>query len=193
MPQLDVGLHRRAPQVNVAVLQPHFFVGQRRLRGQKRRRLRLVQQQQFFRHHLDLAGRDVAVHGCGVALLDLADDRDHELGAQRGRLVVQARAALAVEHHLRDPGAVADVNENQVAEVAPAVHPSHEHGARSGIAGAQRAAGVSPSKISQEVEHEFVVAHAPSRVRPYRQQALRRSLANQQFYTREVVVVSGQC
>ncbi len=73
---------------------------------------------------------------------------------------MQARAALPVENYLRHPGAVADVNENQVAEVAPAVHPSHEHGARSGIAGAQRAAGVSSSKISEEVEHDCVFRRA---------------------------------
>lgn len=40
---------------------------------------------------------------------------------------------FAIEHDLRHAGAVAQVNEDDAAEVTTAIDPSHEHGFFSGI------------------------------------------------------------
>ena len=82
------------------------------------------------------------------ALPHLADHRDDEFIAQRVRLFVQLGAALAIENHLRHARAVADVDEDQVAEVAAAVDPSHEHGFLAGVGSAELSASVRTSKIA---------------------------------------------
>ncbi len=88
---LDVGLHLVAAQVDVAILQAHFFVGKNCLAGKKRRRLRFVQDAQFFGDQLDFAGRDVLIDGLGIALLDVADDGDHIFIAQCRGFFVRRR------------------------------------------------------------------------------------------------------
>ncbi len=50
---------------------------------------------------------------------------------------------LDVDDDLGDAGAVAQINEDDVAEVAAAVDPSHEDGFLAGIGGAERATHVS--------------------------------------------------
>ena len=89
--QLDVALHLRTPQVDVAILQAHLFVGQHGVGGREGQRLAVVQHAQLVGDDFDLAGRNVLVDGVRVAQLDVADDRDHKLGAHRGRPVVQLR------------------------------------------------------------------------------------------------------
>ena len=56
--------------------------------------------------------------------------------------------ALLVEHDLSDAGAVANINKDQIAEVAPPVHPAHEHGLLARVRWAQSAAHVCTSKIA---------------------------------------------
>ncbi len=69
-------------------------------------------------------------------------------------LVVQLRAGVGGDDHLRDAAAVAQVEEDEVAEVAPAVDPAHENNFRAGIGGAQRATHMSAFEITKEIEHE---------------------------------------
>ena len=148
MAQLDVELHGVAAQIDVAVLQAHLFVGEHRVARQEWRLLGLVQNAQFIDDQFDLAGRDVLVDGVGVAQLDGADGGDDELVAQRLGLLVNGRVAFLAEDHLRDARAVAHIDEDQVAEVAAAVDPSHEDGFLASVGGAQGAAHVSSSKIA---------------------------------------------
>ena len=63
-------------------------------------------------------------------------------------LLVNGGVRLVVEHDLGDAGAVADVDKNEVAEVAAAVHPSHEDGFLAGVGGAQCAAHVGASQVA---------------------------------------------
>ena len=65
---------------------------------------------------------------------------------------MQGGAVVLVEDDLGDAGAVAHVDEDEVAEVAAAVHPAHEDDARAGVGGAQSPAGVRAPKIAEEVE-----------------------------------------
>ena len=102
--------------------------------------LRIVQDLQLVGDNLDFAGFDVRVDSVRIALLALADHGDDILRAQLAGFLVQRRIQLGVEHDLRDPGAVAHVDEDQAAQVAPPVYPAHEHHALAGVGGAQLAA-----------------------------------------------------
>ena len=127
VPQLDVALHLRAAQVDVAVLQAHFFIGQHGIGGREGQRLAVVQQAQLVGDHFDLAGGDVLVDGAGVAQLDVADDGEHKLRAHGIGLVVHLGAGFGGDDDLRDAAAVAQIEEDEVAEIAPPVDPAHEN------------------------------------------------------------------
>jgi hypothetical protein len=85
----------------------------------------------------------------------VANDRNHKLGTHRGRAVVDCGSGVGVggDHNLRDPAAVAQVEEDEIAEIAPLVHPSHEHNLGAGVGGAQLAAHVSTLQVTQKIEH----------------------------------------
>ena len=148
MPQLDVELHGVAAQIDVAVFQAHLFVRQHGVGGQERQRLRHVQNAQLFRHQFDFAGRDVGIDGVGVAALDGSDGRDHEFVAQRFRFFVYGGVQFVVEHHLGHAGAVAQIDEDDLAQVAAAVDPSHEHNFFAGIGEPKSSAHMSSSEVA---------------------------------------------
>ena len=143
VPQLNVALHLRAAQVDVTVLQAHFFVGQHGVGGREGQRLAVVQQAQLVGDDFDLAGRDVFVDGARIAQLHVPDDGEHKLRAHGIRLVVDLGAGVGRDDHLRDAAAVAQVEEDEVAEIAPLIDPSHEHNLRAGVGGAQLATHMS--------------------------------------------------
>ncbi len=74
-----------------------------------------------------------------------------------GRTMLALRVAFGreflVEHHLADAGAVAQIEEDQVAVVAAAVDPAHHDNVLAGVGGAQFAAAVGAFKRSQKIEH----------------------------------------
>ena len=135
MPRLDVELHALAAQVDVAVLQSRLFVGQRRVRRQERRQLGLIQNAQLLHDEFDFAGGDVFIDGVGIAQLDGADCRDHVLIAQCFGAIVRRGIQFAVEDHLRNPAPVAQIDEDDISEVAPPVDPTHEHSYSPGVGG----------------------------------------------------------
>jgi hypothetical protein len=61
---------------------------------------------------------------------------------------MQCRVRLAIENHLAYAAAVADIDEDKIAQVAAAVHPAHEHNVFVGIGGAECAAGMRPFEIA---------------------------------------------
>ena len=63
----------------------------------------------FFHHQFHFSGWNVGVDGIGVAALDRADGRNHELVAQRFRLLVHGGVPFVVEDYLGYAGAVAEV------------------------------------------------------------------------------------
>src|SRR5690606_11339149 len=89
---------------------------------------------------LDLAGWDVGV--LALALAYGAGGLQHELAAQLTGLLAQGLVPLHVEAQLRDPEAVAEVDEGHAAQVARALHPSDEGHGLSGIGEAELAASV---------------------------------------------------
>ena len=116
--------------------------GRVRLVDVERRGLRLGQDLDVGRLELDGAGRQLRVLGAGQPLRDRPRDRDDELGADpAGRRVGLGRVGL-VDDDLGDPVAVAQVEEDQLAVVAPAVDPAGQPRGRAGVAETELAAGV---------------------------------------------------
>ncbi len=148
VPQFDVELHGVAAQVDVAIFQAHFFVREHRVRRQKGERLRHVQNAQLFDHQFDFAGGDIGIDGVGIAALDRADGGDHELVAQRFRFLVNGGVQFVVEHDLGHAGAVAQVDEDDLAKVAAPVAPSHEHNFFAGIGEPKGSAHMSSSEVA---------------------------------------------
>ena len=113
--------HRRPAQVQVAVAQAGVLadvVGVALdLEG---RRLRIGEQLGLGHGDLDLAGRQRRVDRLLVAADDLAAGAQHVLGAQFvGELELLGAGGVRVEDELDDAGAVAEVDEDQAAVVAP--------------------------------------------------------------------------
>ncbi len=146
--QFDIGLHGVAAQVDVTIFQAHLFVREHSVGRQKRQRFRHVQNAQLFDDEFDFSGGDVGVDGVGVAALDGSDGRDHELVAQRLGLLVHGCIQFVVEDDLGHAGAVAEVDEDDLAEVAAAVDPSHEHNFFARIGEPKFSVHMSPSKIA---------------------------------------------
>ena len=152
--ELDVVLHLRPAQVEVAVLEAHLFVGDVGVGGREGQRLAVVEDAQLVGDDFDFAGGDVLVDGVGVAQLDVADDGDDELGAHGLGLGVHGGAGFGGDDDLGDAAAVAQVEEDEVAEIAAAVDPSHENDFGAGIGGAEGAAHMSAFEITKKIEHE---------------------------------------
>ena len=129
-----------APQVEEAVLEPHFL------------RIFLIAEHRHRQfagrpQHLDLgdvdldrAGRQLGIFGAGGTAAHLAVDPHHPFGAQR--LGDLERRAVGIGHHLGQAVMVAQVDEQHAAMVADAVAPAGQPHVLADVAVAERAAGV---------------------------------------------------
>ena len=120
--QAQALLHGVAAQVDIAVFQPQVFVHILVIELE-RRRVGAVENFQLVRQHLDFAGGQLRVDGGLVAQPHLAFHPQHKLVAH---LLGQRKhvGAIRVEHNLHQPFAVAQVDKNHAAVVAPAVRPA---------------------------------------------------------------------
>ena len=120
--QREVLPRPRAAQIEIAVTQARLFVGGQFVFDHERRRLRRVQNAQFAGDDFDFAGSQV-----GIRLLPLhhaPNDGDHKFRAQLFGAGVRGGVLLLVEDNLRQARAVAQIDEDQIAEVAPLDGPS---------------------------------------------------------------------
>ena len=83
------------------------------------------------------------IDGVGIALFYCADGGDHEFVAQLFGFFVDGGVEFGVADDLRYAGAVAKIDEDELAEVAAAVDPSHEDGFFACVGEAQCPAHVS--------------------------------------------------
>src|SRR5208337_2117762 len=67
--------------------------------------------------------------------------------------VVHLRAGVGGDDHLGDAAAVAQVEKNEIAEIAALVHPSHERNFGTGVGGAQFATHMSTFQVTEKIEH----------------------------------------
>ena len=152
MPQFDIELHSIAAEINVAIFQAQFFIGQNRIAGEKLRLFGFVQNAQLLCDQFYFAGADVLVYCVWLAQLNRANRSDHVFVAQLSCFLVQRGIVFFVEYDLSNSRAIPNVDKNQISQIAPAVHPAHEHSFLFCIRCAQCAAHVSPPQIAEEVE-----------------------------------------
>jgi hypothetical protein len=72
-------------------------------------------------------------------------------------LCVASRGEVFIEDHLGDAGAVAEVEKDEVAVVAPPVHPSHHNDTLARVRGAQFAKSVRALKCSEKIEQVVIL------------------------------------
>ena len=138
MSQGDVAGRARAAQVEVAVTQARFFGRGGFFLDGERRRLRRVQDVQARSEDFHFAGGEI---GIGLGAADDAAFHGHdEFGAELLGLGVGVGGGVLVEDHLDNAGAVAQVDKDQVAQVAPPRNPTHQDDIATVVADAQRAA-----------------------------------------------------
>src|SRR4029077_17011115 len=123
VPELEVPGHPRSAQVQVAVAKPHLLVDRAVFVDGERRWLRAVEDDNGTRFDLDLARRQLLVFGPWWPPLDGALHMDHRLRSELTTDGVDLRVG-GVELHLDDSAAIAQIDEDQTAEVAPPVHPA---------------------------------------------------------------------
>jgi hypothetical protein len=138
--QAEVALHLSAAQVNVAVFEADFFVLDGLFSRREGREARVVEDEQLGGFNLDLAGGHLGIDGVFGAQAHLADGGNDILRADGFTLEVAFGCELFIQDNLRDAGAVAEVEEDQVAVVTAAVDPAHEDDVLTGICGSEIAA-----------------------------------------------------
>ncbi len=128
VPRAKAALNLGPPQIQVAVAEPQLFggqlfvgaVGHRDGRGLGRR-----QQRQLARSDFDRAGGQVGVHGVIGARHDVTLHRDDRLGAEAPRpLPTVGVQLLRTAGDLHRAGEVAEIDEDEAAQIAPPVHPA---------------------------------------------------------------------
>ena len=122
MPQPEVVLQARTPQVQVPKPQPHILGHIRIVGNRERRRLCLVQDADLTCDDLHFAGGQLRVDGVGRAGTHLAGDTHDVLGPQPLRRPEQR----VVDHDLREAAAITDIDEQHAAQIAHAMHPAKQ-------------------------------------------------------------------
>jgi hypothetical protein len=138
--QDEVLEHGRPAQIEEAVLEPQLLRRVRPVLDRERWRLGPREERETRSDDLDLARRQIGVPLALAPEDDRALDLDDVLAAGAGRGVDGlAGAARAVEHDLDDTGAVADVEEDELAEVPAPGDPALEQDRTSRVGSAQLA------------------------------------------------------
>jgi hypothetical protein len=70
---------------------------------------------------------------------------------------VQVRVGVGPENHLRDAVTVAQVDEDDAAEVVTPVHPPHQHDALAFVGNAQLAARVRAAKFTEKIQFQAIL------------------------------------
>ncbi len=125
-----------APHVQVAVAEPGLLVDLGRPLDRERQRVRLAEDLQLVRGHLDLSGGQLGVLVARRPAAHLAGDLHAELGPQRvGGTVL----AFAPEHDLDNAAGIAQVDEGDAAVIPAAGYPARQRDRLAVLLSAQRA------------------------------------------------------
>ena len=134
-----------APQVEEAIAQPCLFGEVRVARDLKGEWLGARQHGQLAHGKLDRARGEAGVDGVRRTGHDLARHLDHRLRPQR--VCLGKYRAGGVDHALRQPVVVAQIDEDEVAVVALAVNPPRDAGGLAHVTRPQLPAGMRPIRM----------------------------------------------
>ena len=170
----EVAVHGRPSEVEIPVRQPRQLVDLGVVLDGERQRPGLVEDADVAHLDLDLAGGQLGVLRAGRAAADDPANREHEFAADGLGPGVSVGTAARIEDTLREPGAVAQVDEDEAAMIAPAMRPSHQRHRLPSVTAAQDAARVRAPPTAQTVAHAVGPRHChvpssptiPIRVKP---------------------------
>ena len=126
MAQLQIGLDAGPAQIQIAVFEADLLTGVDIVFDEKRRRRRHIEYPQLVAIDLDFAGGQFGIDHAFGAGFDLALDGDDVFAAQLIGFLVRSEIVLGVEYDLGDAIAVAEVDKDHAAVVAPAPDPAHQ-------------------------------------------------------------------
>src|SRR5262245_64851708 len=155
MTQADVVLQLRAPQVEIAILEPGLVGDGLIVSNVEWWRSRFVQHTEVAHANLDLSGRQTQVHRIWRSPLRLADHSYHELGADPFGALKEILVAL--DDDLSDAVPVAHVDEEQRSEVTDAMHPAEKNHLCADIGRTERATSVSTGQRTELFSHSLFV------------------------------------
>ena len=150
--QDHIALHAGTAQVKIAVLEASFLADVADVFHGEGRGLRLIEDPDLVDHHFNFAGGQVRVDGVGGALFDEAGDADDVFGAQVFGAGMGLGEALAAEDELRRTFAIAQVDEDDAAQIAAAMDPAHQQHALANVFEADGAAIVRAFEVTEEVK-----------------------------------------
>ena len=119
-------LHFGTAKVEVSILQPEILGDRGLVLDWKGSRLGLTQDPQRVSHDFDCPGLQVWIGQPVLPPPHFPSHRDHKFRPQHFRGAVNFRMDLGAEDHLGDPFTVTQIDEDELAVVAPAIHPAHQ-------------------------------------------------------------------
>ena len=179
--QYDVALHVRPAQVDIAVLEPRFLAHVDFFLHRERRRAGFVQNPQLVGDQFDLTGRQAGEDGLRRSAAATRPSTATTYSERSdSALAWTPSSASGVKNDLGDTVAVAQVDEDNPAEVVTPVDPAHQKGARARIGGAQLATSMRASQFAEKIQryatlHVIVSILIARKVRSESQSAVRPS------------------
>ena len=152
-------LHRGAPQVEVAVGQARRLLRVDLVLDDKRQRLGTVEDLQPCRVDLDFAGLHLGID-VAATRVDHAAHADDVFEAQAAGELMRHRVKAGLKHHLGDAHAVAQIDEDGLAVVAPTVDPAEENDLFAHVSSGQFAAGMGALHLVDHLAHETCSSRA---------------------------------
>ena len=137
MAQREIALRARPPQVEEAVAQAGLLAGVDLVFDDEGRRFGRIQDAQFRGEYFHFAAGEFRVGFAAGARQPCAAKGHHVFRAQFLGARMRSLAQLFIENDLRDSAAVAQIDEDEIAKVAPPVHPAHQHDVLVGVGRAQ--------------------------------------------------------
>ena len=127
VPEHDVLLHFRTPQVEIPIPEPNIFVNLDAVLNVERRSLRLVEYPKLGDDDLDLARRHFRIDRLVRTRANGSVYADHEFIAKRfGFVECLFTHCRFVENNLHQAGTVAHVDKDQSAVIAPTRYPTRQ-------------------------------------------------------------------
>jgi hypothetical protein len=163
VPELEGALQRRAAQIDVAVEEADLLARVDLVGHLERRRLCPVEDGGLDHDDLDLPRGELRVDGADELVLLLAPllaarahgaaDADDPLAAHRLAERVRVLRHVGVEDDLGHAVAVTQIDEDEAAVIAPALHPSEEDDLLADVGRAQLATAVGALQLVDESAH----------------------------------------
>ena len=150
--QNNVALHAGPTQIHVTVFQTRVFVNVVGIIHGERRSAALIEDPHFVHKQFYFTSVQSRVNGIGSAQQNFAFHGHHKFRAQHFRLGVDCGINVRFKNNLGDAEAIPQVNEDDSAQIAAAVHPSHHQRAFPRVGCPQLAAIMSAAKVSKKIE-----------------------------------------